>query len=667
VTTRASQVGGRPLARAVAAALVGAALVLPSTAQTTVAIDLVNAVPMDCAILAPHDIAVLGADTIVVGQALDETDPVGDMLLCRVTPSGAAIWTRTLTDILRSEPVSVAIGSGGIYVSGTALEDPSQVTYGWVRRFALDGTPGQSTTIASGFDTRIGDIAVAPDGKVLVTGKTDGILGDDPPPPRIPTQADAFVRAFEPDLDVLWTDQFRGTVSTEYDSTPRDGFAWGTAIAADYTGVYVTGLVIGALPGGPAMRWQDDAFVRRYSSAGSVIWTRQFDATWPDAVDDFHSELQTHSRDIALSAQGVHVVGMSQWLGNRDPGTGYDAFQRVYDRNGNVVWTKEVGGWDDDVARRVMPDATGSVILGVAPQGLGDPGGSGTYFLARFGPTGQIESIMEFAPDGWVVQGSAAIGDGAAVRFASVVVDDPYSDPGSSDVIPPPGTNLVWFDAIPPTVAGPSIRPVVNSTLSWSSMPLDVSWSATDGASQVASSEVQVSRNGGPWQGVTVPAPDSRVARTSGLPGGTIRARVRVTDGAGNASSWVYGPTVALQVVQETSRSISETSSWRRLAQTSALGGFVDKTNVSGASARYRFTGRGIVWLTAVGPTRGRADIYIDGRFVTRIDTYAAAFAGRRVAFQRTWSGTGIHTLEIRNRATLNRPRIDLDAFIVLK
>jgi hypothetical protein len=623
---------------------------------------------MACPILAPHDMAVLGADTIVVGIALDEGAPVGDILLCRIKPNGSAAWTRTIGDVLRSEPVSVAVGSGGIYVSGTAQEEPSLVEYGWVRRFALDGVAQQSVGIAAGMEDTVADIAVGHDGKVYVTGKTDGSLGDDPPPPRSPTMADAFLRAFEADLDVLWTDQFRGMVSHEYDTTLRDGFAWGTAVAADSTGVYLTGLVRGSLPGGPAMRWLEDAFVRRYSTGGAVLWTRQFDATWPDAVDDFHSELQTHSRDIALSSQGVHVVGMSQWLGGRDPDTRYDAFQRVYSRDGSVVWTKEIGGWGDDVARRVFPDATGSVVLGVAPEGLNEADGPATYFLARFGTSGAVESILEFAPTGWLVQGSAAVSDGVAVRFAAVVVDDPYSEgEPSPDVVPPPGTNLLWFDARPPVVGIPSIRLPVRSTASSTFVPLEVAWSATDGGSAITGSEVQISRNGGEWQNVTVATPSARTARTSGPPGGAVRVRVRATDGAGNTSAWVYGPTIKLKVVQETSSSIIETASWRRVAQAAGLGGYVDKTTASGARARYLFTGRGIAWVAAIGPSRGRADVYIDGRFVTRINTYAAGFAGRQIVFQRTWSSSGTHTIELRNRATDGHPRIDLDAFIVLK
>lgn len=198
-------------------------------------------------------------------------------------------------------------------------------------------------------------------------------------------------------------------------------------------------------------------------------------------------------------------------------------------------------------------------------------------------------------------------------------------------------------------------------------MSIDVTWTATDGATAVSSSQVQISRDGGAYASLSVPSAATRSVRTTGRPGGTIRVRARAMDAAGNMSPWVYGPTVRLVTVQETASAIRESASWGRVSQPSALGGHVDRTLYAGAWARYTFTGRGIAWIGVVGPKRGRADVYIDGVFVVRIDTYAASFSNRRVLFERAWSSAGSHTIEVRNRGTPGRTRIDLDAFIVLK
>jgi hypothetical protein len=157
-----------------------------------------------------------------------------------------------------------------------------------------------------------------------------------------------------------------------------------------------------------------------------------------------------------------------------------------------------------------------------------------------------------------------------------------------------------------------------------------------------------------------------RSLTTSARLGGKVRFRARATDGTSNLSAWAYGPTITLATVQETSTAVVESSSWRRVSQGGALGGYVDATSTYGASAKYRFTGRSITWIGAMATSRGRARVYIDGVNVATVNCYSVTWVGHRALF--AWAGSyATHTLEIRNLATSGRPRIDLDAFIVLK
>jgi hypothetical protein len=649
------------LVAAMSTAALTAGLSIPVPA---LAIAPVNSVPMACPIISVADVAVLGSDTVVLGRRDGgPTSPGFDYLLCRITSTGSATWTRTIHEVMAPAPASVAVGATDIYVGWESM-DASGWHHASVRRFGLDGVQHQSTVTASGEHDYFSDVAVAPDGRVYLTGSTEGWLGDGAS--SAANVPGAFVRSFESNLAVRWTRQFAGVVSTVDDPTPRWGAAFGAAIAADTTGIYVAGTVRGALSGGPAHRSGDDGFVRRYSATGFLIWTRQFNSIYPDGPSG-PVDLPTFPRDIALSAAGVHVVGASAWLGNRDVDRRQDAFQRVYSRDGATIWTREIGGKNDDGALKVVPDAAGSVMFGFAPEGLAATPGLATMFLARFGPTGAVEGTLEYNPEAWWLEGAQITGDGKSIRIASLVTSAPSSQPNDTRTVPPVGTRLLKVDAVPPAVAGPVVHVAPKTTISSTSVSLDVVWTASDGASSIAASEVQISRDGGAYQALTVPSASSRSVRTTGTPGGTVRVRARALDAAGNLSPWVYGPVVRLLMVQETSTAILETASWSRVESFGALGGHVDRTANAGASARYSFTGRGIAWIGVAGPTRGKADIFIDGTFVVRIDTYSTIWSVRRVLFERAWSTSASHTIEIRNRGTAGHPRIDLDALVVVK
>jgi hypothetical protein len=654
----------RRLRTCIAAVVAAVACFAAPATPRALAIAPTGSVPMACPIESVADVATLGLDTIVLG-ALPPTEPIASRpyLLCRLGPSGAATWSRTISDVLPTQPASIAVGTSSIYVGWGSI-DAVGWTHANVRRFSLDGTQQQSVVTASGNHDEFGDLAAAPDGSVYLTGTTGGLLAD--VTPRANGQSDAFVRSFDAALSVRWTRQFRGIISTVDDPTQRQGFAFGRAMAADTSGIYLTGVVVGSLPGGPIHRSLDDTFVRRYAADGAVVWTRQFDATYPNGSGGV-VELQTHPADIALGADGIHVVGQSAWLGDRDIERREDAFQRVYTRAGAVVWTREVGGPNDDGAIKVLPDATGSVMFGFAPEGLAAESGPSSMFLVRFTATGSVAGALEYNPDAWWLSGAQVAGDGTLVRIASVVESSPSNQPGDTRLIPPAGRNILKVDALPPSVGTPATKLVTRSTVASTLVPLDVSWTASDGGSAVADSDVQVSRNGGAWQSLVVPTAATRSVRTSGAPGGTIRIRARATDGAGNTSGWSFGPTITIGIVQETSSAIVETASWGRVSETGSLGGYVDRTTSGTARASYTFTGRGIAWIAGVSPTRGRADVYVDGVLVAPIDTYASSFHPRTVVYAKTWSSSGKHTVEISNRGTTGRPRIDFDAFVVLK
>ncbi len=141
---------------------------------------------------------------------------------------------------------------------------------------------------------------------------------------------------------VTWTRQF-GT--SRLDSA--------TDIDVHSTGVYVAGHTTGALPG-QTNQGSDDAFLRKYNSAGGIVWTRQFGSSGSD---------KGHS--VAVDSTGIYVVGQAygRLPGQTNQGN-VDAFVRKYNLNGGHVWTRQFGSSNIDIAWDIDVDSTGLYIAG---------------------------------------------------------------------------------------------------------------------------------------------------------------------------------------------------------------------------------------------------------------------------------------------------------------
>jgi bacillopeptidase F len=79
---------------------------------------------------------------------------------------------------------------------------------------------------------------------------------------------------------------------------------------------------------------------------------------------------------------------------------------------------------------------------------------------------------------------------------------------------------------------------------------------------------------------------------------------------------------------------VPEAVSWARVKDPSASDGGYVVSDAPGAQASLRFSGTSLTLMTLRGPTRGQAEIVVDGRSVRTIDLYAPerGFASVRVA-----------------------------------
>jgi GH25 family lysozyme M1 (1,4-beta-N-acetylmuramidase) len=109
---------------------------------------------------------------------------------------------------------------------------------------------------------------------------------------------------------------------------------------------------------------------------------------------------------------------------------------------------------------------------------------------------------------------------------------------------------------------------------------------------------------------------------------------------------------------------------WAFFGHGGGPGGRVAASDEAGADAEFTFRGTGVVWNTVRGPNHGIAQIWVDGRFVRTVDTYArvrtAGMAPRVTGLE--W---GIHTVRIvvlgESRGEATGSVVAVDGFSVLQ
>ena len=65
--------------------------------------------------------------------------------------------------------------------------------------------------------------------------------------------------------------------------------------------------------------------------------------------------------------------------------------------------------------------------------------------------------------------------------------------------------------------------------------------------------------------------------------------------------------------------------------------------------------------------SRGSFKVYVDGVYRAKISTYSTTTRYRQLVYQFSWSVPGTHKIKIVVVGTAGHPRVDLDAFVVLR
>jgi predicted outer membrane repeat protein len=220
-------------------------------------------------------------------------------------------------------------------------------------------------------------------------------------------------------------------------------------------------------------------------------------------------------------------------------------------------------------------------------------------------------------------------------------------------------------DRTRPTATAPVVAPLVGRTLTSTGAPVRITVGGSDTGSGVDVRELQRSVNSGPWTAVASTGSTSVVTRVPVT--GDVRYRARTIDKAGNASTWAYGPVLVAGITQQYDHSVRFTGTWRTGRSSHYSGGTVLYATGKGASAKLTFTGTSVALVTTTGPNRGKVKIYVNDVYKATVDLKSKTAAHRVLTWSATWATSGTRTVRIVVQGTSGRPRVDLDAFVVIR
>lgn len=206
-----------------------------------------------------------------------------------------------------------------------------------------------------------------------------------------------------------------------------------------------------------------------------------------------------------------------------------------------------------------------------------------------------------------------------------------------------------------------------NAQVIGSSIRIVVGWpSGTVGPNGISSYVVRRRIGTGGWA-TLISSTVSRTVRTPITFATATNYGIRARDNLGVVSDQADGPGVIAKLFQDTSSQATYAGSWSSVSTSTASGGRLHTSTRAGASVTFRTSGRAMAVVGRLGPANGQAKVYVDGVYVRTVDFHRTTTRSRVVVFQRSWAASGSHTIKVVVVGTAGHPKVEIDAFPVLR
>jgi hypothetical protein len=365
---------------------------------------------------AAHSIAIDASGNVLIagringpGEFEGERIPAGPhVLIAKLTPDGSLVWLQRFegSEAEHAQNIAKAVttdAADNIYVTGD-LGGRLQVgphtlsATGWQDMFVskLSGSGDVLWAKQTRSRGRVEAITLAKDvatdagGNVYVAGVFNERVGFDDivmtsaSEPGFPyASVDGYLVKYAPDGSAVWVRTIGGLGSD---------FAHG--LATDASGnLYLAGEVEGVaafLPGEPSFGMGGGAFLAKYRPDGTVSWVRR--TSGPESIARAYDLAVDHADNAIIVGEFSRSALSFDGSWTLTPTGDADVFVAKYGADGTVLWAKQAGGSDADLAFGVAIASDNDAVVGGAFSGTtrfdsldGTATGTDELFIARLG------------------------------------------------------------------------------------------------------------------------------------------------------------------------------------------------------------------------------------------------------------------------------------------
>ncbi|MEM9539517.1 MAG: S8 family serine peptidase [Cyanobacteria bacterium P01_E01_bin.42] len=304
-------------------------------------------------------------------------------------------WVRQLGSNSFDSVRDVATDSeGNVFLTGWVRGDIDGNTYagrsnigggsgdGVLTKYDPAGNKLWTTTLGSISDDAFNGVTTDSQGNAYVVGSTlDSLDGH-----NNLGSADAFFAKYDRDGNLVWSKQ-PGT-------DQHDKFS--SIVSDSDDNLYTVGATAGIMEGTNSY-YGHDALIQKWDNDGNLLWTKQFASTASSSSEATDVVLDEETGDIFITGYAVGTLDGETGLGS------HDVMVARYDKDGNMIWQRQFGTTESDVARAIDLDSDGNVyVSGMVSEALEGETFEGfrDAFAAKLDKDGNLIWTEQFGQNG---------------------------------------------------------------------------------------------------------------------------------------------------------------------------------------------------------------------------------------------------------------------------